>query len=113
VGDFAQQRRMAQEVRRVGARYYVQTPNRYFPIEPHFLFPFFALLPATLRAFLLRHLALGWYPRIADHAESNRLVRSVRLLTCAELAVLFHDARMVRERVGWLTKSFSVFGGEW
>lgn len=41
VGNFSDQRNMAKEIMRVGKYYYVQTPNRYFPIEPHFLFPFF------------------------------------------------------------------------
>ena len=50
VGDFADQKRMADEVQRVGKRYFVQTPNRYFPIEPHFLFPCFQFLPEACRS---------------------------------------------------------------
>jgi ubiquinone/menaquinone biosynthesis C-methylase UbiE len=41
VGSIDDQRAMAREIVRVGRKYYVQTPNRYFPIEPHFVFPFF------------------------------------------------------------------------
>jgi hypothetical protein len=33
VGTYADQRRMAEEVKRVGKRYFLQTPNRYFPIS--------------------------------------------------------------------------------
>src|SRR5436190_1135895 len=39
-----QQQAMADGARRVGRCLYLQTPSRYFPLEPHFLFPFFALL---------------------------------------------------------------------
>ena len=113
VGTIADQRNMADEVRRVARRYYVQTPNRYFPIEPHFMFPLFALMPVSMRAFLLRHLALGWYSRITDREESFQVARSIRLLTRKELAVLFPDSELVREKFLGLTKSFSVFGGEW
>lgn len=37
VGDYEAQRQMANEIMRVGKRYFVQTPNFYFPIEPHIL----------------------------------------------------------------------------
>src|SRR5437762_2025209 len=39
VGGRDEQRRFAEEIQRVGKRYWVQAPNRYFPVEPHFLFP--------------------------------------------------------------------------
>lgn len=51
VGDFTAQRKMAKEMMRVGKHCYLQTPNRYFPLEPHFLFPCFQFLPIRLRAF--------------------------------------------------------------
>src|SRR6476646_9610833 len=38
VGGWNEQQLMAQEIRRVGKRYFVQTPNYYFPMEPHVLF---------------------------------------------------------------------------
>ena len=41
VGEFAQQLQMADEMKRVGKKMFLQTPNRYFLLEPHFLFPFF------------------------------------------------------------------------
>jgi len=49
VGAHAAQRRMAEEVMRVGKRYFVQTPNRYFPIEPHMLVPLFQFSPLPSR----------------------------------------------------------------
>ena len=53
-GDSDDQQRMAREIRRVGRRFFVQTPNRHFPVEPHFVFPLFQFLPVTLRVHLLR-----------------------------------------------------------
>ena len=105
------QARLAIEARRVGRRLYLQTPNRYFPLEPHFLFPFFALFPINVRAFLLQHFDLGWHPRQPDRRAALREVRSVRLMTGRELRRAFPGARIERERILGLTKSFIVLDG--
>jgi hypothetical protein len=113
VGGPVEQARMADEVRRVGLRYYVQTPSRRFPIEPHFVFPFFALLPVSVRASLVQHFSLGWYRKIPDRADAERLVESVQLLTARELQRIFPEARLVREKLAGVTKSVTVYGGAW
>ena len=105
------QARMAAEMRRVGRRAYLQTPNRYFPVEPHYLFPFFGVLPMRVRAFLLRRMNLGWHRRQRDPAAALADVRSIRLLTGTELRGLFPTARIVRERLLGLTKSYIVIDG--
>jgi hypothetical protein len=111
VGDLADQRRMADEVARVGHRYWVQTPARWFPLEPHFLFPFFGVLPIPVRAWLIRHFSLGWRTRQPEKAASYRTARSVRLLSRRELRDLFPGATIERERVAGITKSWVVLGG--
>lgn len=105
------QARMASEVRRVGRRVYLQTPNRAFPLEPHFLFPFFGILPMRVRAWLLQHLSLGWHPRQPDPVKAMEDVRSVRLLSGSEMRRLFPGATFENERVLFLTKSFIVLDG--
>jgi SAM-dependent methyltransferase len=105
------QARMVSEARRVAKRVYLQTPNRYFPLEPHFLFPYFAILPIRVRAFLLQHLDLGWYERRPDPAQAMADVRSVRLMTGSELRRMFPAARIEDERFLVFTKSFVVFDG--
>jgi hypothetical protein len=111
VGGPEDQRRMADEVRRVGLRYFVQTPNVGFPIEPHFVFPAFQHLPLRLRVALVRRCALGFAPRLPDAAEAEAYVRSIRLLGAAELMQLFPSARLLRERFCGLTKSLVACGG--
>lgn len=101
---------MAAEVRRVGRRYFVQTPNRSFPLEPHFLFPFFQFLPVSLRTMLLRRFALGWFVREPDRRKAHDLVTSIRLVSHGELKLWFPRATIIRERVFLLTKSFIVLG---
>ena len=105
------QHRMADEIRRVGRRYFVQTPNKWFPLEPHFLVPGFQFLPISVRVALLRRMSLGWYARTADPAEAERQVRMIRLMSGREFAACFPDATIHRERVFGLTKSFIATGG--
>jgi len=111
VGDLADQQRMAAEIQRVGRRYYVQTPNRWFPIEPHFVFPGFQFLPLAVRTELLMRFRLGWFPKIATREEARRVASSIRLLTEPELRVLFPGGTLHRESFAGLTKSLIVVGG--
>jgi hypothetical protein len=111
VGDLAAQRRMADEVRRAGERYWVQTPCRWFPIEPHFLFPFFGALPLRARAWLVRRFDLGWRHKEPDPEAALRVAQSVRLLRQRELRDLFADGQIERERFLGVTKSWIVLGG--
>jgi hypothetical protein len=111
VGDYSDQRRMADEVRRVARRYFVQTPNKRFPLEPHFLFPFFQYLPLGTRAWLVNRFDVGWYRRIPDRSAALTEVESIQLLTRREFAALFPEARIHEEKFGGLTKSFVAIGG--
>jgi hypothetical protein len=111
VGTFAHQRQMAAEIQRVGERYYVQTPSRFFPLEPHFLLPFFQFLPVRLRVFLVTHFNVGWRGRIPDKAEALLAIQEIRLLTKKELKCLFPGAKVYKEKFLGITKSFIVYGG--
>jgi len=89
----------AHEVKRVARRYFVQTPNRWFPIEPHVLIPFFQHLPPGGRQRLWR---FGVFD--TTHYED------IELLDARELSRLFPDAVIARERIGPLTKSLMAVG---
>lgn len=110
VGGLREQRRMAEECQRVAASYFVQTPNRYFPLEPHFLFPGFQFLPQALRAFLHSRFDLGWWRRTGDFQEALEEVESIRLLSRGELRRLFANGTIWEEKFLGLTKSFVVHG---
>lgn len=99
----ADRKQFAAEIRRVAPRYFVQTPNRWFPIEPHYLVPFFQFLPRRVQRWLNAHVGLGWRGR-GSWTETE-------MLTARELRRLFPDAQIVRERVGPLTKSLMAIRG--
>ncbi len=106
LGTYASQQQMAAEIRRVGKKYFVQTPNYYFPVEPHFLCPFFHWLPFWARTWLIRKFSLGNITRKPSLEEALKTLSEFRLLKRAELQALFPDAAIHAEKIGGLTKSY-------
>lgn len=96
----------AREVRRVAPAYFVQTPNYWFPIEPHAQTAFLHWMPDAISARLLMRRKLGFWPRAATYGEAVKRLRSAELLTRKEMAELFPDAEIVPERVAGLVKSW-------
>lgn len=105
VGDDAQIAAFARNTRRLGDRYYMQTPDYWFPYEPHFRFPGFQWLPAAVRAWLMTKMRLGFFARQDSIKEARQHVNSIRLLTAGQVRALFPDAEIRHERVLGLSKS--------
>ena len=104
VGTWEDQVRFAAEIRRVGQRYYVQTPYKWFPIEPHFVAPLIHYLPKSIQ----RHLTwLGaWYWTVKpDRKGIDSYIDEIQLLDVRQMKTLFPDAEILRERFGGMTKS--------
>jgi hypothetical protein len=95
-------------VTRRGTRYFLQTPNRWFPVEPHFVLPFHFLLPRRVKAAVVMWWDRG--PRRRSYRDALERVDSIHLLTRRELELLFPDATIVVDRKWFLPKSFMVFG---
>ena len=113
VGGQEAQIRFAREISRVGRGYWVQTPNRYFPIETHLLTPFVHLLPRSARAFIVRRFTVWQWLHRPD-AEHRRyyvehFISDIRLLSAQELQALFPDAVIIRERFLMFTKSLIAY----
>ena len=108
LGSMDQMVRMASEVRRVGRRYFVQTPYRYFPIEPHFVFPMFQFLPLSIRILLVQHFSLGWMAKQPDRKRAAEEVGSINLLSRRQLQSLFPEGRIMEERLLGLIKSLII-----
>ena len=106
VGGLANQRRMANEVRRVGRRYFVQSPNRYFPMEPHFLIPFFQFFPYRMKVATVQYVK-----GVKDRAVAERRAAEIELLSKRTMKELFPGADLYVERVAGLAKSYVAYGG--
>jgi hypothetical protein len=106
VGGHDRRKRFSETARTLGAHHWVQTPYRYFPLEPHFLFPGYQFLPLTARMAVGRR----WGPtRRSVHAMPDRdaidYVQSIELLSLTEMKAYFPDSEVVREHLGGLVKS--------
>jgi len=110
VGNLYQQNRFAQEIRRVAPCFVLQTPNRYFPLEPHFYVPFFPFIPLGIRTWMHRRFRLGWLAREPDELKARIDCDEIRLLSRQEIALLFPATRIHSERLAGWVKSFIVSG---
>lgn len=107
--DKNSQQKMAAEVARVGKRYFVQTPNYWFPLEPHWMFPCFQYLPVPARIFLTKNFSLGHIPKTPDKQKATDQVNEIRLLTKKEMKSLFPGADLYEEKFFGLNKSFVAY----
>jgi len=112
VGDSASQQLFAREVMRVGRAFWVQTPNRWFPVEQHLLTPLVHWLPKPLQRRIVPHFTV-WNTLVRPTPDRRdfylrHYLDEVHLLGPADLRRLFPNARLIRERFfGW-TKSLIV-----
>ena len=105
VGDWDDKRRFANEIRRVSRKYFVQTPNRWFVVEPHFIAVLIHFLPKRLFRKLLPLGSLWFWLRWPSKSEIDRQMGEIDLLTESQMRELFPDAEIIRERFLGLTKS--------
>ena len=103
------QEKMANEVIRVGKNYYIQTPNKFFPIEPHWVFPFFQFLPFGVKVFLTKNFSLGHIPKAKNRQDAIDLVNEVILLSKKELRNLFSGSKLYIEKFIGFHKSYAVY----
>ena len=115
VGDAASQERFAREVARVGRGYWVETPNRWFPVEQHLFTPFVHWLPKSWqRAVVPRCNLWSLLVRVTPDRRQfyiQHYVSDVRLLGIRQVRALFPDARIIRERFCGLAKSLVAVKG--
>ena len=85
VGDWERQKQFAEEVRRVHRKgFFVATPNRKFPLEPHTLLPFFQFLPKAIQ-------------KVGGKLSLRKLYNDpseIRMLDAKELSTLFPEAHI-------------------
>jgi hypothetical protein len=113
VGGGARQESFAREAARVGRGYWIQTPNRWFPVEQHLLTPFIHWLPKPWRrAIVPRWNLWSALARVTPDRRSyyiRHFLEDVRLLGPGEMRRLFPGAHLIRERLLGVSKSLIAF----
>jgi SAM-dependent methyltransferase len=99
------QRRFAREALRVGRGVFVQTPNRWFPVEPHFVTLFLHYLPKRMQRLFLPRLSFRGLFRSGDDADLQALFDELRLISPREMSELFPGCTIHTERLLGMTKS--------
>jgi hypothetical protein len=81
MGAWEHQRQLAAEIRRVAEQRFAQTPDRRFPLEPHYLAPLIHWLPKAARLRLIRRFTLRGLLARPSENERRTFVAELRLLS--------------------------------
>jgi hypothetical protein len=104
VGGHAQRQRLADYVHTLADRHWIQTPYRYFPIEPHWLFPGMQWLPYEARI----QVSLNWnrgHIRTHTREEAREQVDEIELVGISQMRGYFPSSVIWYERFAGLVKS--------
>jgi hypothetical protein len=104
VGGHARRSELARQVHELAPRHWVQTPYRYFPLEPHWLFPGMQFMPAAARVKIAMHWPLAHTrPTSIDQARDD--VLWTELIGVTEMRGYFPTSNILQERLLGVTKS--------
>ena len=109
VGGHGRRQQFSDVVHESAPAWWVQTPYRYFPIEPHWLFPGFQFLPFRARLTVAQHWNVGHNPALKNKAEAAELVASTELISATEMHAYFPDGKLWFERIGGIPKSMVAY----
>ena len=106
LGNRENQQAFAREAARLAPKLWIQTPARWFPVEPHLIAPFVHYLPKTVQQRLLRWFTVwGWLNK-PTRQQVAEFLAEVRLLSYQEMKFLFPDCKILKERFWGFTKSY-------
>jgi hypothetical protein len=105
VGGPFQRRALAEIIQCAAERHWIQTPYRYFPVEPHYVLPGMQFLPLRARVAVAQRRSFGPGNRDVPYAAAIDEVQSVDLLSITEMHRLFPDSDLWIERWLGLPKS--------
>lgn len=109
LGDWGSQQAFAREVQRLAPSYFIQTPNRAFPVEPHYVAPFIHWLPKDRQRLFARNFTLYGILGRPSPQDIEQLTAELRLLSVREMGGLFAEGQVMTENVLGLPKSIIAY----
>ena len=103
VGSYGRMIAFADEIRRVAQTYYVQTPNFWFPIDPHIAFPILHWLPDAVRLAVHTRWPAGLVKKMT-FSEAASLIDECRMISQKTMRRLFPEAQHSAERFALVFK---------
>jgi hypothetical protein len=107
VGGHARRQELARQVNQLAPHHWVQTPYRYFPLEPHWLFPGMQFMPAAARVKIATHWPLV-HTKPANSDDARNEVLWTELVSITEMRDYFPTSTIRHERVLGITKSITA-----
>ncbi len=110
VGGSKDRHKFARECGRVGREIYIQTPNRWFPVEPHIFAFLIHWLPRSIykKLSFLSILSILQFFNLTEQMKASEWISDINLLSKRELKGLFPGNSIIEERAFGLVKSFVV-----
>jgi SAM-dependent methyltransferase len=109
VGNYEKQKRMAEEIMRVGKRWFVTTPNRWYPFEFHLRLPLVTWLPGTTYLKIGQLIA---YNHISGKYTRGNKRSDLKLLSARELRELFPGSNIIKQRITFMAETLICTGGD-
>lgn len=108
VGGHERRERFAEAVHQLADAHWVQTPYRYFPIEPHWMAPGMQFLPVLARAEYGRRWPLA-YTTGGTREEAVKRVLRIELLDRTQMRHYFPTSVLRAEKVYGMPKSLIAY----
>ncbi len=110
VGDAADQRQMASEIMRVGKRWFVTTPNRWYPFEFHTRLPLVTCFP--WHSYLWFSKVVRYNPCRGRYVFGSQYPATLRLMSEGDMRHCFPNSRIVKQRVTFMAETLIAVGPE-
>jgi hypothetical protein len=108
VGGHERRLRFAESVHLLAPAHWVQTPYRFFPIEPHWVAPGMQFLPTSLRTTAAYRWPLA-HTRAPSRAAAMNSAMWTELIDKTQMRHYFPDSAIRSERFAGLTKSMIAY----